>query len=169
MKFTMKDEGPPLSPHDILQVERRLGVTLPEDYKAFLFTHNGGRPNLDAFPIHGMPMNPNGGIQKFYGIIRVMGASHIESSYSRLKGKIPPNLFPIACTDGGSEVCLSLWGDDQGAVYLWDWYDREIPPTYKNVYLIARSFQEFLDSIHSWNPLEGIDVDVMQNKQGLDE
>ena len=57
-------------------------------------------------------------------------------------------------------ICLSLVGSDKGAVYYWDYYGEHKPPSYDNVYLIAGSFEGFLDSLHSYDPLAEVDQDV---------
>ena len=38
----IQDRGPVISPQDIEQFEQDLGVTLPDDYRAFLLNYNGG-------------------------------------------------------------------------------------------------------------------------------
>ena len=75
-----------------------------------------------------------------------------------MAGRIPENLFPIACEDGGSLICLSLSGSDKGAVYYWDYYGETQPPSYDNVYQIAGTFQGFLDSLHFYDPLAEADA-----------
>jgi cell wall assembly regulator SMI1 len=39
----------PATPEQIAALESQIGATLPEDYKEFLRTHNGGRPTPDGF------------------------------------------------------------------------------------------------------------------------
>lgn len=53
----------------------------------------------------------------------------------------------IARTDGGDLICYSLYGDDAGAIVFWDFYNETPEPSYVNVYRIADSFSEFIDSI----------------------
>ena len=53
----------PLSAEDVQAIEAQIGVRLPDDYKAFLLRHNGGRPRPNAFPIQGLANNPFGVIQ----------------------------------------------------------------------------------------------------------
>ena len=47
--------GPPLSELDIKRVERRLGITLPQDLKEHYLLHNGGRPRPRFFLKDGEP------------------------------------------------------------------------------------------------------------------
>ncbi len=37
-----------ISSNDLIEVERKIGYQLPEEYKVFLLKHNGGRPVLDG-------------------------------------------------------------------------------------------------------------------------
>jgi len=161
MAFTMKEVGRSLSEEDIRTLEFKLSLLLPKDYKAFLLANNGGRPEPDAFPILNFENNPKDAIADFFGIDQELETDNIEWNYTVLKGRIPNHLLPIADTGSGDLICLSLSGIDKGKVYFWDHEGEHEPPTYDNVYLIADSFEEFLDSIHFWDPLEGIDVDSM--------
>jgi cell wall assembly regulator SMI1 len=49
MRFT--ESGPPLTEERLQGAERRLGVTLPDEYRAFLLRHNGGRPHPSTLSI----------------------------------------------------------------------------------------------------------------------
>ena len=153
MAFTMSDVGRPLSDGDIGALEINLDVRLPEEYKAFLKQNNGGYPDPSYFPIHGFENNPVGTIQVFFRTDGPIKSSNLDWNYRTFLGRIPENLFPIACEDGGSLICLSLSGSDKGAVYYWDYYGESQPPSYDNVYQIAGTFQGFLDSLHFYDPL----------------
>jgi hypothetical protein len=47
------EPGPSLTDSDIHALERKVGATLPEDYRAFLLRWNGGVPEPGHFPIEG--------------------------------------------------------------------------------------------------------------------
>jgi cell wall assembly regulator SMI1 len=139
----------PLSEHDITQVEVQLGLSLPAGYRNFLLAHNGGRPEPDAFPIHNNPSDDHGLVHNFLCIKK-------EDNYNltvwakRYRGRIPSDLLPIAKDPGGNLICLSVSGADVGKVYFWD-HEEEAgegeTPGYDNVYFVANSFQEFLESL----------------------
>ena len=160
MAFTMSDKGRPLNDEDIRALEKTLAVNLPEDYKVFLKKNNGGCPDPQFFPIEGFENNPLGQVQVFFRIDGPIKSSRLDWNYQTFVGRIPDNLFPIACEDGGSLICLSLAGSDKGAVYYWDYYGEHKPPSYDNVYLIAGSFEGFLDSLHSYDPLAEVNQDM---------
>nr|HQU46028.1 SMI1/KNR4 family protein [Pirellulales bacterium] len=113
----------PLVADDVNCLEGEVGVSLPESYKAFLLRYNGGLPVPDSFPIEGMPKNPYGVIQVFFGIDRAIESSNIKWNVEISRNDTPSNLFPIACTPSGDVLCLSLSGEDAGSVVLWDYYN----------------------------------------------
>jgi hypothetical protein len=141
----------PLSTGDIETLEARVGLKLPEEYKGFLLRYNGGRPRPNAFPIQGLAKNPLGVIQVFFGIDDPVESCNLDWNLKTLNGRLPPNLFPIACDDGGDIICLSLFGDDVGNVLFWDCYNEPDEPSYANVYRIAESFGSFIDALQ-WLP-----------------
>jgi len=145
----MKECGTPLSMTDIDELERSLGIALPNDYRAFLLKYNGGRPTPNGFPIEGLKGNPMGSIQVFFGIGSPIESCNLDWNYATHNGRVPTNLFPIACDDGGDLVCLSLYGKDAGAVVFWDYFNEPDEPSYQNAYHIAGSLAEFLESIHT--------------------
>jgi hypothetical protein len=139
--------GPQLNEDDIRNFEKEAGVSLPPPYKAFLLKYDGGQPSPDAFPIEGMPKNPYGIIQMFFGIRNDLECYTLKWIYDVFKTDTPRNLFPIACTPSDDSICLSLSGQDAGSVLFWDYYAPHSPSTYDNVYKIAGSFDEFIQSL----------------------
>lgn len=140
----VEDCGRPISASDIVVLEQRHGISLPHDYKTFLMKYNGGLPAPRAFPIEGLKNNPFGVVQEFLGIDCSLETSNLEWNYEVMKGRLPTNLFPIACDDGGDLICLSVCGTDAGSVLFWDCHTEPPVPSYDNVYRIANSFGEFL-------------------------
>ena len=147
MLENMLDTARPLTKEDIRTLEQDLSVSLPESYQTFLLRYNGGLPAPDAFPIEGMPKNPYGTIQEFYGIDCPIESSNLKWNYQTFITDSPRKLFPIACTQGPDQICLCLWGDDAGAVVFWDSYAEHSPSSYANVYGVARNFDEFIDKL----------------------
>lgn len=148
----MEGCGRRLSGNDIQELEAHIGIRLPGEYKAFLLEHNGGRPVPRAFPIEGLANNPFGVVLDFFGIDDPVESCNLDWNFESLKGRLPANLFPIACDDGDDLICLSLFGEDAGAVLFWDQHTEPPEPSYKNVYRIAASFSEFIDGIRELPP-----------------
>jgi len=148
MAFEMSEVGSSLTDARLTSLEQELGVILPHDYREFLVRYNGGRPNPSFFPILGFKDNPFGGIQLFLAVDVPIKSSNLDWMYYNYRERMPRNILPIAITGTGDVLCLSFYGSDKGSVYFWDHDNEYSPPTYDNMYLIAPSFPEFLESIH---------------------
>jgi len=147
----MDECGPPISVEDVENLEAHIGIRLPDDYRAFLLKHNGGRPTPDTYPIEGLANNPFGGVHFFFGIDDPVESCNLDWNFRIMNGRLPSNLFAIAGDAGMDLICLSLFGDDAGSVVFWDGYHEPSEPSYANVYRIAESFPAFLESLR---PLE---------------
>ena len=167
MRFKLIDQGASLTTAQVDRIEDRLGMKLPDEYRNFLLDHNGGTPEPRAFPIVDFDKNPKGLVQVFFRIDDGIESSRLDWNYKVFKGRIPKELFPIACDDGGGLICLTISGTNVGAIYYWDFYGETRPPTFDNVYPVAGSLGEFFDSIHEWDPLGEVDVQSMIVERNL--
>lgn len=140
--------NPTIDQSALKSFELRYGLNLPLAYREFLLTTNGGRPIPPAFPILGLPNNPSGTIQAFFGLNASIHAHDLAAVTSELVGLVPPGLLPIACTDGDDFVCIDL--RRPGApVLFWDrrpvwgtngWNDGDLYP-------IAGDFEALLGAL----------------------
>ena len=142
-----------LTQADIQPVEQQLACDLPDDYAEFLADY--GCHAFDRyveFPLkEEYPEGDRGTMNVFFG---VMPGSTYDLFYNRrtYKGRIPDILLPIANDIATNIICLSVAGEEKGAVYLWDREEEEdvgegAEPGFSNVYLIAESFDEFINSL----------------------
>jgi hypothetical protein len=142
---------------DIEQIEREIGYFLPNDYVDFLVHYGGFATSLYvSFAFH----RPDAELDEafaeiFYGFL--LGDTHdLIENHHIYKERMPSNLTPIARDSGGGEICLSVNGDDKGAVYYWDRYLEEDPEDgeeigYSNLFLIARTFDDFINSLEIYD------------------
>ena len=69
----------------------------------------------------------------------------------------------IAEAPGGNQICIAVTGEDKGKLFFWDHEnERDLdknPNDFGNVYLIANSFEEFVESLFAEDeePIEGLD------------
>jgi cell wall assembly regulator SMI1 len=143
----MRDVGKKIFDLDIRRLENRLGVKLPEEYRAFLEKYNGGRPNAKYFLVVGFDNEPRQ-ILDFYGIDDPIESCRLDWNFEVLFGRMPNGFFPIACEDGGNIICLSLAAKSYGNIFYWDHDEESQPATYVNVYKVADTFKEFFDGLH---------------------
>jgi SMI1 / KNR4 family (SUKH-1) len=145
----MQKSPPPIVLEAILAFEKPRGVELAAAYKGFLLHSNGGVPldNL-TFPIIGMPLNPFGSIQLFFGISTATGHFSLEETYDLYVGGFPHGIVPIADNGGGDYVCLDL-RNSTDRVTFWDkrhfWSTGEWRES--DLYSVAPSFDAFLVSL----------------------
>jgi hypothetical protein len=140
---------PALTEADLRAAEQQLRIELPSDYKAFLLANNGGRPTPNRFPVANNPSGSQGILDWLFGI-------HAGRHYSLLheaavtKGRVPAELLPIGEDPGGNLICLAISGPNRNKVFFWileDEADEDEPPTYSNVYFVANSFTDLLESL----------------------
>jgi hypothetical protein len=95
-------------------------------------------------------------VQAFFGVNASIQSEDLAWNYGIWVRDSPPNLLPIAGDSGGSVFCLSVYGDDVGKVYYWDYY-REPHPVrtrYPWIYPVADSLEDFLNSLREPLPEE---------------
>jgi cell wall assembly regulator SMI1 len=148
--------SPALSEVDIARFEELIDSRLPADYRRFLLAHNGGRPEPSVFSVYGQtnkydePFNQSSVVNWFFGLHD--GEHYRLTELLHWMGdRVPANLLPIGEDPFGNMICLSLSGPDRGTVYFWDHEDESEegePPTYRNIYFIAKSFDKFLNMLH---------------------
>jgi SMI1 / KNR4 family (SUKH-1) len=160
-EILMKECEEPTSVQDIEKFETIINTKLPEDYKSFLLKYNGGRPiKEDCFKyvetINGKTRVTGSGIEWFMALYGGK-FNNILKEYNLLKGRIPYEMIPIANGFCGNAICLCIRGANYGKVYYWD-HENENPeddnPWYENVYLIANSFTDFINSLHEYEEPE---------------
>jgi hypothetical protein len=115
--------APPASPEAIRGVESRLGVALPDDYKAFLRQQNGGKPEQNF--LEGGDDIGGAAVRYFYsaGSNEDEYVDDLESIASLYRGpehQLNLGFLPIGEDDFGNLTCLKVGGEDYGAVYIWD-------------------------------------------------
>ena len=140
----------PATEYDVSSLENKLGISLPSDYRQFLFSYNGGgRPDPCLFPIAGNTADDHGIVEWLY-VINVEDQFDLVDVIEVYEERLPPELLPIAEDPGGNLICLSVSGPNRGKVYFWD-HEGEgksgEASTYSNVYYVADSFQAFIDSL----------------------
>lgn len=140
---------PPIFEADLLSLEARLSITLPQEYRHFLLLHNGGKPLQDCFHFKG-ETGPytDSSVDSF---LAVHDGEHdnFEKQYlfCKSEGLLANNLVPVADNPGGNRICLSISGSDANSVYFWDHEAIDEHDKNANLHLVADSFNEFLANL----------------------
>ncbi len=158
--------GPTLDDRHIKRIETQLGYRLADDYREFLRDYGGIIFDNDLlFSMNQDGCLTEGSIFMFYGSTDqetladnyLQGRRYfcLEDGYKWYPGlqlvrdistpvdemEWPEELLPIGSDAGGNEICLALFGLRPRAIFWW----RNSPfPDAQNLYLIADSFDEFM-------------------------
>lgn len=146
MEFTRV--GPPLSEADIASFEQQIGGTLPDDYRDFLVTTNGGVPEVRFV---NDPVRELVGVEGFFSVGEVQGELSMSDALATWGGRYPNDMLPLALCGGSNLLLLTLGGQSTNPVYYWE-HDGEAnegePARTDNLTQLATSFSGLLESLH---------------------
>ena len=130
---TFRNSGEPLNPDTLAAFEKKMGFSLPAEYRSFLLHSNGGIPQPDRFaftiedPDDGSRHSHKATVQRFYPAMPIQSPrgelASVESLYKDLtECGLPRWLVPIAGVeddmDGGT-LCIAVRAKGQGRIYYW--------------------------------------------------
>lgn len=138
--------GPKINEKDVSIAECELGILLPDAYRAFLLSTNGGSPAPDIIDIGGYEKSPVD-IQVFFGINRKVISSNLAWNFRRVEEIFGnKDFFPIACDSGGGIFCLRYRGNKFfDVVYL------EKVAKNQDIRVVSPDFPTFLSKIRDWS------------------
>jgi hypothetical protein len=140
----------PVRTSEILEIEKFMRHKLPDNYLEFVLKYGGYGPESAIFPIQPYAGGDAGEVSVFFGVGQPEGYDLLDECKTRVETwKMPRHLLPIAVDGMGCIVFLSLAGGDKGHVYYWDINDPlpENDDVYATLHLIAKSFDEFIESL----------------------
>jgi ankyrin repeat protein len=155
VKPSIKQRGKKLTEKRLAQLEKKLGIRLPDSYRAFLLEYNGGTPEPNGL-CRKRKKNPTEVCHYFLQVDS--GRDHDDWSrlFEQMKDKeapvLPLRLAPIATDPFGNFFCISVSGKDAGKIYFWHHEESFIPdpprkvvPDDSGISLMADSFDDFLN------------------------
>lgn len=112
-------KGPPLSNSQIDETERKLGVWLPAEYRAFLLRYNGGQFHHHLkFEIPSpAPYVTGGHMHEMCGIFDDSRWGDLVYCARTSEGFLEYDMLPIGFPLGDT-ICLCIRGENYGSVYL---------------------------------------------------
>jgi hypothetical protein len=145
--------GPQVGEREVEAFETLVGARLPQDFRAFMLSSNGGVPVVER---GGRVM-----IVDFEGEladVRHLLGLREEYSYSLMKAvavfreRVPAGSIPIGRTSGGDLFLLCLSGARRGEVWFWN-HELEVDEGevagMQNITPVAASFTAFLERLVS--------------------
>ena len=133
------------------EFEQNYGIKLPDDYRSFLLSYNGGSPESDIIDFVQYGENQSDIVNYLCGIHDGEYWASLEWYMQTFKGRIPVGFIPFGYDPGGNLYLLGIDGMHLGKVYFWDHeneaglFDEE--PSFENMSFIANSFAEFLSKL----------------------
>lgn len=131
-------------------LEKRIGQRLPDEYRTFLITTNGGLPNPDFVAVPGFKNIESVGVGTLFHLQPAKPLpNELGYQWTAATSLVPPGHLPIA---GSSDLfTLSLVPKTLGCVFWWSHDTDEVDDDGNFLesagYLFAGSFDEFLTRI----------------------
>ncbi|MFD1337148.1 SMI1/KNR4 family protein [Oceanobacillus iheyensis] len=130
-------------------LEKKLEVILPKNYKRFLEINNGGMPELNIIELEDEEIE-SFSITEFFGI-GISAINDLKYQFEMYKERIPNRNLPICRVEGGNVVCMNI---DHETISLWD-HDTELIDndtlSVKSLIKVANGFEEFLSIIKPYD------------------
>lgn len=139
----------------VARLEKQLGAKLPDEYRQFLLTHNGGEPEPDHVEIPGYEYGPWLPVGFIYGLYSGREPfKNLEFGVEKILPQLPEGQLPVAGLFNLYYYSLSL-DRNPGCIYYWDEnaggynVDEDGNPVFDDSHaiLVAGSFNEFLTRI----------------------
>ncbi len=141
--------GAPASPETIKTFEENHGINLPDDYRDFLQSQNGGRPEMTSrvFTFQKEDGSTSDSLVDWFSGLIESEEYSLEEDMDIYEDRIPKGMLPIACDPFGNLILLGVREQSTSGVWFWD---HEIEPTgvtESGIYKVAPSFGQFIESL----------------------
>ena len=148
----------PATDEAIAAAQSAIGLNFPADYRAFLKTFNGGRPEPDSFRIQWRDEQApaqdwrTSSMGWFYAIGSAVRSSDlVRVNTVTFRDRLPKGTVAIGYDAASNQLLLAVEGPFAGKLLFWC-KDHEVPqgqvPGYDNVGVMAEGFQDFLDKLY---------------------
>ncbi len=136
--------GRRISVKKIIEIEEKLGIDFPEEYKKIIINNDGGKPNLNC-----IDFGSNIG-EDFSQLIFIR--EHKKTNISDLTewfyGYYKEKIVPFAHEAGGSFYCFDYRNGFPPTIVFWD---HEFYKNKKNCFIfVAESFAKLLDMLYEY-------------------
>lgn len=150
MTIKFDERGKKLNENALQLFEKKIGHRLPEDYRQFLKSSNGGILSDELafnFTEDGKPSDTV--LSEFYTLADDAEFGTLNDAIEVFvhENRMPSWFLPIADDVFGNQICISLANDDIGCIYFWNHEDEAESSDnskFKNISRISTSFSEFV-------------------------
>jgi len=156
IELEKKDEFGPTDLETIETLEVQIGYKLPDDYKRFLLTTNGGAPVNRAIDVKENGENSEWLVRYFFGLHDGEFWASLKKAIDTLEGRKPKQFIPIANDYGGNNFLLDLSEKNFGKVSFWN-HESEVEKGgnyYENIMPLFDSFSEFCSKLKEATPYD---------------
>jgi ankyrin repeat protein/cell wall assembly regulator SMI1 len=151
MQNPIRRSARPVTEAEVALFERRLGLSLPAEYRAFLLAHNGGVPRRTTFAhVSDQGRRRDTWLRRLYSLGRDglidPGVPDLEAAYRDRPRGLPAGVIPVGDAYFlGNEgcVCLAWDGPDAGKVF----FRPRVEPDRTTLYAVADSWDRFLTTL----------------------
>jgi SMI1 / KNR4 family (SUKH-1) len=151
------------------EIERRLGLPLPDDYRRWLAQTNGGKPARAAV-LPGLNFRWE---HRAHGLCPDEPLSDLVYCYGYFRDRFPAAWLPVAPLSGGI-LAVKVQGEQAGSVWYWDadepgeGDDEEDPGELeRRLRFCAASWEEFLQGLRpsGWDADEQAEEELLRRMQ----
>lgn len=134
-------------------LEQQCSCMLPDDYREFLLSNNGGFPTPDCVTFEEAGRKTASDVFCFFALNDERPCFSMNWNLKTYSDRLPENTLPIGRDSSGNLWLMSLRKDDFGSVYFWDHgsFNTFDETDLKNWPKVASSFQEFLGGLRSYD------------------
>jgi len=102
----------------------------------------------NVIPIPGWPYRST--VLNYLFALKSGNSYDLARNAEAYRGRVPDDYLPIADDPAGNLFCVTLRGDDKGAIYFWDHeHEREDPSDRGNMYRVAGDIRELLSKLRA--------------------
>lgn len=152
----IKQSGKNVTEAEVVNFEKKIGHTLPDTYRKFILTYNGGKPTPYFFKVPGWQYEASL-VTELKGIDPEARVD-LEELNVLLDGRLPDHFIAIGSDPGGNMLLTGLAGASKGKIYF---FDHENEPddadgkleSYPNIYFLSDDFDSFLTNLKNEDEL----------------
>ena len=143
----LRNTGIPLIIDDIIEVEKRMDLLFPTEFKDFYLQHNGGNPERNKY--YKWNKESQTRINSFERITKegTAGPEELYKNMVRLESYLPIGIIPFANDDTGNMFCISARENDYGHIYYCDNENASIDDQEECLTLLDKSLKHFIDNL----------------------